>query len=221
MAKKNKVILAGLVIEKDAKNREIKVKIRKNERRFIYPRVILSEEDFKRVNLKNFVYLEGTLVTSNETISFPCPKCNTPFTEKFLSVKVNASKVGIIPEVGIIDTFINSVILLGVVCRDTEYREEEKNGEIQKIMKLQMAVNRREPKKTDYPIVYSFGRQAEEDEKRLQKGSQILVDGILNTKYYEKEYQCNVCGHKFSRYVDETEVHALSVEYLNHCIFDD
>lgn len=221
MAKKNKVILAGLVVEKNPKMNEIKIKIRKNEKRFIYPRVVIPDNNtFKNINITDFVYLEGTLMTEKQNLIFKCPQCHKEFSEPFLSVRVNAQKVGILKNVGKIEEYINSVILLGVVCRDPEYTEEEVNGVINKKMKLHLAVNRREPNRTDYPIAYSFGRQAEEDDRRLQKGSQILIDGILNTKYYEKEYECT-CGQKFKRNVDETEVHILSTEYLNHCIFDD
>jgi len=48
--------------------------------------------------------------------------------------------------------------------------------------------------KTDYPWVYSYGEQGEEDLKRLRVGAEIMVDGFLRVRSVNRHA---VCGQQF------------------------
>lgn len=101
---------------------------------------------------------------------------------------------------------MNSVVLIGRLTKDPEYRESQ--GGLA-ICQMQMAVDRPAKdgeKKTDFPRIIVFGKQAENCNKYLAKGKQIGVQGRLQTGSYE-----NKDGQK----VYTTDVIADRVEFLS------
>jgi len=228
MAKKNKVVLMGFVNEIINQDPMLfTIKIRKNPRRFVYPIVELGEgaKDLKN-NIKSgaLVIVEGRITTEQREEKYDCPNpsCHEKIIDRYISTKVTAESIKFVKEIEKnSDVFLNQVILLGVVCREKDFRYIEGTKSPLGNTKYQIAVNRREPNATDYPWVASFARQAEEDARRLQVGSQVLVDGILNTRKNDKECTCTLCNSKIEVCEHLTEVVTNSVEYLNNCIFDE
>lgn len=227
MAKKNKVVLMGFIDEIVSQEPFLfTVKIRKNPRRFVYPIVELSEETMAlkdKIKPGILVVVEGKVTTEKREEKYDCPNPSCPgkIIDRYIFTKVTAYSIKFVKEMEKnSDVFVNQVFLLGVVCREKDFRYIEGTKSPLGNTKYQLAVNRREPNKTDYPWVASFARQAEEDARRLQVGSQVMVDGILNTRKNEKECVCTLCNAKIEVVEHLTEVVANSVEYLNNCIFD-
>lgn len=228
MAKKNKVVLMGFIDEIMSQDPFLfTIKIRKNPRRFVYPIIELGEEtkDLKdKIKPSILIAVEGKITTEQREEKYDCPNpsCHEKIIDRYIFTKVTAHSIKFIKELERnSDVFMNQVFLLGVVCRDKDFRYIEGTKSPLGNTKYQVAVNRREPNATDYPWVASFARQAEEDARRLQVGSQVLIDGILNTRKNEKECVCTLCNSKIEVVEHLTEVVTNSVEYLNNCIFDD
>lgn len=228
MAKKNKTVLMGFVHE--IINQEpmmFTIKIRKNPRRFVYPVIELGEEIQhlkSRIRPGVLIAVEGKVTTEQREEKYDCPNpnCHEKIIDRYVFTKVTAESLKFMREMERgSDVFINAVMLLGVVCREKDFRYIEGTKSPLGNTKYQIAVNRREPNATDYPWIASFARQAEEDARRLQVGSQVLVDGILNTRKNHKECTCTLCESKVTVEEHLTEVVSNSVEYLNNCIFDD
>lgn len=100
---------------------------------------------------------------------------------------------------------MNSVTLTGRLTRDGEFVETESTM----VYRMQLAVDRMvrqgEDKKTDFPRVVVFGKQAENCNKYLSKGKMVGVQGRIQTGSYEKD------GQK----VYTTDVIADRVEFLS------
>ena len=79
---------------------------------------------------------------------------------------------------------LNSVILQGRLCADPDvrYTQEQKV-----VARFRIAVNRFKNDETDFINCVSFGKTAELIEKYFKKGSEILVNGRLQTGSYTKE----------------------------------
>lgn len=227
MAKKNKVVLAGFVseiIETGDKFR-FTLKIRKNPKRFVYPIVELNRvtEAFRDQIKENMLLIvTGKVKTERREEPYPCSGdgCKETIVDKYIYTTVEADSIKFI-KANEKDPFVNQVILLGTVCREKEFRYIEGTKSPIGNTKYQLAVNRREPRESDFPWINSFARQAEEDARRIQVGSQILVDGLLNTRRNEKECECSLCGSKIIVVEHLTEVVADTVEYLNNCVFSE
>lgn len=79
---------------------------------------------------------------------------------------------------------LNSVILQGRLCADPDVRYTQD----QKVVaRFRIAVNRFKNDETDFINCVSFGKAAELIEKYFKKGSEILVNGRLQTGSYTKE----------------------------------
>lgn len=225
MAKKNKVVLMGFVseiMEMDGRFM-FSLKIRKNPKKFVYPIVELgrdTEHLREQIKVNSLLAITGKVKTDRKEEVYACPNasCNEKIVDKYLFTYVEADKIRFV-RAAEKDPFINQIILLGTVCMEKEFKYIEGTRSPLGNTRYQLAVNRREPRESDFPWINSFARQAEEDAKRIQVGSQVLVDGILNTRKSEKERECSLCGSKVvvSEYL--TEVVAETVEYLNNCVF--
>ena len=81
---------------------------------------------------------------------------------------------------------MNSVVLIGRLTKDPETRYT--SGSQMAVTTFSVAIDRPvkqgEEKKTDYPRVTVFGKQAENCERFLKKGRQVGVQGKLQTGSY-------------------------------------
>ncbi|MFW6046372.1 MAG: single-stranded DNA-binding protein [Candidatus Woesearchaeota archaeon] len=239
MAKKNKAFLIGEVAEiLQTDPLMFEIKIRKNEDRYVYPIVKVVYEEiyerkqqvkdkkFKMIN-KNIkqgaiVIVEGFVTTEMREDVYDCPNsnCNAKITDKYIFTYVTARNIQFFARKSEgQEISLNNVILLGAVCRDIEFKYIEGSKSSLGNTKYQMGVNGRG--RSDYPWVSSFARQAEEDANRLQKSSQILIDGLINTRKSTKEAECDYCNSKLKILEYLAEVNANTVEYLDKCIFND
>lgn len=219
MAKKNYVNVTGFVYEKFNDNM-FSVQIRKNPTKFVYPIIELSDKTVgtKNIEVGNIVCVEGKVKTKQEEMRIPC-ECGGTIENKYVFTTVVADKILVMQPLTE-EPFMNKVILLGTVCKEKEFKYI--TGTISPVAntKYQIAVNRREPNSTDYPWISTFARQAEEDVKRIDIGSQILVDGVLNTRLNTKDCTCERCGKQIEIKEPHTEVLGTTIEYLNNCLFE-
>lgn len=102
---------------------------------------------------------------------------------------------------------MNSVNLIGRLTRDPEVRYTASQ---MAVASFSIAIDRPtkegEEKRADFPRINVFGRQAENCEKYLRKGSQVAIEGRIETGSYEKQDGTRVYT---------TEVVARRVEFLS------
>lgn len=223
MAKKNIVHLVGFVHEIIKEDKSMfTLEIRKNSKKFIYPLIEIDgeiEEVKNKIEVGKIVCIEGKITTAPKEIKYPCPNCNYEIHNKYIFTTVTANKV-LVMESTTEEPYMNNVILLGTVCKEKEFKYIK--GTISPVgnTKYQIAVNRKEPNSTDYPWISTFARQAEEDAKRIDIGSQVLIDGVINTRLNSKECTCEKCLETIQITEHHTEVLGTTVEYLNNCLFE-
>lgn len=224
MAKKNCVHLLGHVdkfIEAEEGRLFFKIKIRKNKNKFVYPVVEFSPKKFPNwIDLSSgkMVIIEGTIKTEDKEVFVDCPQCARRYIEKQVNTTIVAQKMFVVDS-KYEESYINKVMLLGTVCKELDFKYIESTYSKVANMKYQIAVNGKEVNSSNYPWVSTFARQAEEDKKRIQIGSQIMAEGELITRYVNKEYTCE-CGEIIKSSHRQMEVSGTSVEYLNNCKFD-
>ena len=105
---------------------------------------------------------------------------------------------------------INKAILIGNLGRDPEIRYTQQGTAV---VNLAVATNEQwtdkasgeRQEKTEWHRIVIFGRMAENCEKYLSKGSQVYVEGRLQTRSYEKEGQTHY----------STEIVANTVQFLS------
>ena len=102
---------------------------------------------------------------------------------------------------------MNSVVLIGRLTRDPEIRyvSESQMAVATFTVAIDRPVRSGQEKKTDFPRVTVFGRQAENCERFLAKGRLVGVQGRIQTGSYE---------HKDGYTVYTTDIIADRVEFL-------
>lgn len=223
MAKKNIVLLMGFINE--ILNKEgtlFTLQIRKNDNKFVFPIIELTDDTYgikDDIEVGNLISIVGKVKTTQKELKYPCPNCSEHITNKYIFTTITADKAFLLSS-STNEPFINKVVLLGTVCKEKEFKYIKGTRSPVGNTKYQMGVNRREPDKSDYPWITTFAKQAEEDAKRLNVGSQILVDGTINTRINQKDCTCAYCGESITIQEPHTEILGITVEYLNNCLFE-
>ena len=224
MAKKNCVHLLGYVdriVEEPEGRLFFTIKIRKNKNKFVYPIIEFATKkfpDWVKLSKGKMVIVEGNVKTEDKEVFIDCPQCARRYKERQVNTTIVAQKMFVVDS-KLEESYINKVMLLGTVCKEVDFKYIKSTYSDVANMKYQMAVNAKEVNVSNYPWVSTFARQAEEDQKRLQVGSQIMVEGELITRYVNKEYTCE-CGEIIKSSHGQTEVSGTAIEYLNNCKFD-
>lgn len=118
----------------------------------------------------------------------------------------------------------NQAIICGTVVKEPELRKIKKGYSC---CRYPLGVNRKYYIKTqgeltaDYPWIYTFGQQAEDDAKHLLKGSTVLMDGFIRTRRVETQMMCEVCGTEYTYPDTATEFIPYSLEYLKDYLTDE
>lgn len=99
---------------------------------------------------------------------------------------------------------MNQVNLIGNLTRDVELRY---TTEQKPIARFSIAVNDGygEKQRTSYIPIVVFGKQAENADRYLSKGSKVAVNGRIQTGSYEKE----------GRTIYTTDIIASNIEFLS------
>lgn len=228
MAKKNIARFSGIVYEVISKEPlAFIMQTKKGIDRFTYPLVVLDEHanpDIKEnlIVRGRIVVVNGSIRTEKQEHTYECPECGESVPTTYMNTYISADNIRVFARwKNDQNIYMNNVVLLGALCREISFKYL--NGTESPIgnAKFQLAVNRRKPGETDYPWVSSYARQAEEDIKRIDKGSQVLVEGIVVTRNSEKIEECPHCQAELTISEPVAEIVAKTVEYLHNCNFDD
>ena len=115
----------------------------------------------------------------------------------------------------------NKVYMIGRIVNDPELRDvQTPYKHTVKCCRYRIAVDRKyfiktqSDIKTDYPWVYSYGQQAEDDYRYLRKNSVVLIDGFIQNRLDPSTMTCKACGKSYQYPDAEAEFVPYSVEYL-------
>ena len=193
-----------------------------------------NEEMIKQcsdLQLGDMVDIRGVLSTREVVKTTLCPMCSvknsiegtmtyiTPIyicrREKELSEEEGISLLRERNEIS------NLILVIGTLCREPEIYLNEKN---RAYAQYQIASNRKyrireDPpdKKTDYPWIKTNGEQALKDSESLHVGSQIYINGALQTREILRNSICDNCQHQYEWNDSATEIIPYSIEYFADC----
>lgn len=111
----------------------------------------------------------------------------------------------------------NQVLVMGTVVLTPEYKRGDRGG----FCRYPLGVDRKyfikeqTEQRSDSPWVYSYGTQAVEDEKYLQQGSLVFVDGFIHNEVFNVKRHCDVCDSDYYHPESGTQITPYSVEYLS------
>lgn len=116
----------------------------------------------------------------------------------------------------------NEVKIMGTLCREPSFYENPETRKRE--CTFQIASNRirrileDEPeKRTDYPWVKAFGREAAEYYAALHINSSIYINGAIEVRSILREVQCEKCGTLYKRMENASEIVPYGIEYLTNC----
>jgi len=186
-------------------------------------------EEFRNLHIYDMVDIKGVISTKNMKKSSTCPFCGKKnYVEGTLTyvtplsvIKVNAVKdenegFSLLKQRWEVS---NELIIIGYLCRDPEYYEDEKHISY---AHYPLAVNRRyhiredaDDRKTDYPWVKTYGKQALDDSQRLKKGSMISINGAVQMREIERATICSECGENYTWNETVSEIVPYYIGYLD------
>lgn len=185
--------------------------------------------------LYDVIYVKGVLTISSIIKIKTCPNCGKRqvkynalstsvypiFAEKRDSYAQYVQDKQMLPNKPLYDNYreiSNQILLIGTVVTDPELIQA-KNGE--KICRYCIGVDRKyyiksQPETmSDYPWIYSYGTQAENDYDHLTKGSVILVDGFYHLRQITGHMLCEDCQTDFTFEDTGHQITPYAVEYLS------
>lgn len=245
MAKENSIILIGKIIdnpelsysqEKDLFQLSFILDVRGKNQRIDFPEInIFGLKKEQAYNLKNnlnenkdsYIMVRGMIATRYKEITVKCPDCGEENKVSYLRTEIST----IIPPLVLrgdyskdsLTEYSNRASVLGTVC-STPIERQSANG-MHTIALYQIAIDRRfrikeqEDTKYDYPWIKSFDTFAERSLKHLKVGSQILLNGHIQTREKKRKTVCVNCNSKFEYEVKFAEIVMTSIEYLTNCVF--
>lgn len=189
------------------------------------------------VEAGDVVYLTGSIATRSAEAVYECPHCgekNTrqdgrpgkknPGTETYVLARaVTVLEHGLSNEEAeayLSGHFVsdgNVVAVLGNLTKDPILTQTGGQNPVS-CCRFQLGVTRklfRGERTADYPWVYTYGREAEDNYAKLKKGSLVLVSGTLQTHSFPEDFTCPKCGADYIASVNAAEISASSVEYIS------
>ena len=181
-------------------------------------------------NKNDIIFVKGAITTRPRLKPSICPFCKTRnekeglvtyiepiFIEKeFTSADDNSS----IQYLNSIREISNQARVAGNLCRDPK-KITVKNGP--QVTQYPLAVERKfiiaeDPPDltTDFPWVKVYGTNALDDRNRLKLGSEVFIDGLLQTRTYNQKSVCINCNKLYEWKDRALEIVPYETEYVNN-----
>lgn len=199
--------------------------------RYDAPMILTEDEKWIKVMEKlkvcNMVEVKGVYTTRDINKPKLCPHCKEISVKKGTISYVTPIYMDV-RETGIDEMaakmllekraeISNSVTVIGTATKNPEYYKEEKYS----VLQYPIAVNRKyfipdgqNIIKTDYPMIKAFGVKADEDYKRIKMGTEVLINGMLQTKEFMNKVTCSNCGAENELKDTSMEIIPYATEYL-------
>ena len=180
----------------------------------------------------DMVQVKGTLCTYEKIKQFICPHCGEVTSRDGVIIYVDPifikrCEVGVSQEEGYrliedSEEISNQVKIMGTLCREPQLYENPKNKQME--CDFQIASNRNRhilednpEKRTDYPWVKAYGKQAVDYYEALHVNSTVYIDGALQARSVKREFVCEKCGEVFEAVDSAIDIIPYNLEYLKDC----
>ena len=181
----------------------------------------------------DMVQVKGTLCTYEKIKQFICPHCGEVTSRDGVIIYVDPifikrCEIGVSQEEGYrliedSEEISNQVKIMGTLCREPQLYENPKNKQME--CDFQIASNRNRhilednpEKRTDYPWVKAYGKQAVDYYEALHVNSTVYIDGALQARSVKREFVCEKCGEVFEAVDSAIDIIPYNLEYLKDCI---
>lgn len=117
----------------------------------------------------------------------------------------------------------NMVDIVGTVCKEPDpYYCDPETGFLTYSFtiatdRLRYILEDDPDKKVDYPVVKCFGENCELYDYALHVGSEVLIDGALQSRKVEQNIPCEKCGEIIPKIIRVIEIIPYHVEFLKNC----
>ena len=190
-------------------------------------------------NLNSFLFSIAGAVLSMVTMivlkkikQFICPHCGEVTSRDGVIIYVDPifikrCEIGVSQEEGYrliedSEEISNQVKIMGTLCREPQLYENPKNKQME--CDFQIASNRNRhilednpEKRTDYPWVKAYGKQAVDYYEALHVNSTVYIDGALQARSVKREFVCEKCGEVFEAVDSAIDIIPYNLEYLKDC----
>lgn len=180
----------------------------------------------------DMVQVKGTLCTYEKIKQFICPHCGEVTSRDGVIIYVDPifikrCEIGVSQEEGYrliedSEEISNQVKIMGTLCREPQLYENPKNKQME--CDFQIASNRNRhiledspEKRTDYPWVKAYGKQAVDYYEALHVNSTVYIDGALQARSVKREFVCEKCGEVFEAVDSAIDIIPYNLEYLKDC----
>lgn len=184
----------------------------------------------------SIVQIKGFLASRNIIQRFDCPTCGEEVTRKSVITyvqpiwsrieKKGVDEDNIWKELKVFGEISNQCVITGTLCVDPAplgYEVETNIPNTNYIVAIKRAYRVRgtrpeieQQEKVDYLPVKTFANQAISDTKRLRKGSLVVIEGAIQTRWgYVIKAMCDMCGSSIAVSGTTSEIIPYSVEYAN------
>lgn len=180
----------------------------------------------------DMVQVKGTLCTYEIIKQFICPHCGEVTSRDGVIIYVDPifikrCEIGVSQEEGYrliedSEEISNQVKIMGTLCREPQLYENPKNKQME--CDFQIASNRNRhilednpEKRTDYPWVKAYGKQAVDYYEALHVNSTVYIDGALQARSVKREFVCEKCGEVFEAVDSAIDIIPYNLEYLKDC----
>jgi len=189
--------------------------------------------EMKKMCPGDMYFIKGTLVTLNGNARFVCPVCGKEFLVPAMYTFVNPTCIIGFDDLRAIawDRAIESIIarkeisnhvaVMGRVSGDVRAFQTDQG---QLIVNYSLDVQRkfhikedRSDVKHDFPVIKTYGPVAKDNYYHVVDGSEVMVDGMLQTRTFKRTITCPECENTAEYDDSTTEVVAYSTEYLYGC----
>lgn len=194
------------------------------------PEMIRAAQKLSRYDI---VEVKGIFRTQKMIRNKYCEKCGALNVIESAIQTINPTFIGVLSSECKNDTSGTKYLLdvaevsnvakvIGRVCSPTEHLALGETDQGISYCKYQLAVNRKlyidgsdgDEDHADFPIVYSYGSNAEDDFLVLQQGALVYIDGYIRTSTLEKSITCEHCGEVFVVPTKRMTLSPYSTEYL-------
>ena len=208
--------------------------VRSDLQQIVTKNAYLIENQIINLEAGDLIITTGTMSTKEVTRKIRCPYCGG-VDDHIMGVKVYIDpkcilKIRSVAECD--EQEINELLVtyselsnysqfFGTLVREPRYAPDY--GVAKRELDIQVALNRKRyivedgpDKKTDYPYVRMFGQMAETCNKVLHTGSEIYIEGAIETREIEIEKICPSCNEQFFAGNVAVEIVPYSVEFTEN-----
>lgn len=180
------------------------------------------------LKVNDMMEIKGTLTSREVVRTTICPHCGRENALKGIVTYINPIYVGkrennISREDGLAllqdkCEISNNCSVMGMVCQEPQFYQTE-DGYTE--AHYQLAIVRKfkilsdgPDRKTDFIWVRSYGKIAKTDVRAIKKGAVVFIDGVIQTKNYDRDVECEHCSEMYKTQEVSMDIVPYAVEYI-------